>query len=141
MISVLVRLYPIVPVILLTVTVFLLRNCKNKAAHYNECPGIITGFHENTAETRLGSYETKAISPVVSYTVAGRSYEFIGKYCSTAMKVGDEVPVMYHKDDASKAAIKTGVYFGPIVTGALALLSLLPIVICSILKSKGLISF
>lgn len=141
MISVLIKLYPIVPIILLVVTILLVFNCKNKINRYNECVGTITGFYENTAETRLGSYENKAISPIVSYTVNGKSYEFIGKYYSTTMKVGNEVNVMYDKDDVSKATIKTGLYFAPIITGALTLLFTLPIIIYIILTSKGIINF
>lgn len=141
MISELLKLYIIVPIVLLAVTILLIFNCKNKINRYNECIGTITSFHENTAETRLGSYENKAISPVVSYTVDGQSYEFIGNYYSTTMKVGKEITVMYDKDDASKATIKTGLYFAPIITGSLTLLFILPIIIYIILKSKGIINF
>lgn len=140
-ISVLIKLYPIVPMILLVVTILLVFNCKNKISRYNECAGTIIGFYENTAEMHLDSYEHKAISPIVQYSVDGKSYEFVGKYYSTTMKVGDEVEVMYDKDDASKATIKTGLYFAPIVTGALTLLFILPIIIYIILNNKGIISF
>lgn len=141
MISMLLKLYTIVPIILLAVTIFLFFNCKNKINRYNECVGTITGFYENTTENRVGSYENKAISPVISYSVNGHSYEFIGNYYSTTMKVGNEITVMYEKDDASKATIKTGLYIAPIITGSLTLLFILPISIYVILKNKGIINF
>jgi len=57
------------------------------------------------------------------------------------MKVGQEVKVLYNKEDNSKATIKTGIYFAPIITGGLTLLFILPIIIYLVLKSKGIISF
>lgn len=141
MISVLLKLYPIIPIVLLTVTVLLSINFRSKTSHYSECTGIITGFYENTTENRLGSYENKAISPIVSYSVDGKAYEFIGNYYSTSMKVGNEVNVIYDKNNVSRATIKTGLYFAPIITGSLTLLFLLPIIIYFILKSKGIINF
>lgn len=139
--SVLIKLYPIIPIVLLIVTVCLIVNSKNKLERYHECVGTIVGFYENTAETRLNSYESKAISPVVSYSVDGVSYEFIGKYYSTTMQEGNKVSVMYNKNDPSKAAIKTGLFLAPLITGALTLLFVLPIVIYIVLKSKGLVNF
>lgn len=141
MIDLLLKLYIIVPVILLVVTIILIVNANNKMAKYDVCQGTIIKFYENTSELRVGSYETKAVSPVVSYTVNGKSYEFIGNYYSTTMKVGQQVDVMYSKTDVSKATIKTGLYFGPAITGGLTILFILPIIIYIVLKSKGLINF
>lgn len=141
MASVLIKLYIIVPIILLIVTIFLIRNCKNKINQYNECVGTITGFYKNTSAIRHGSSENVAISPIVTYTVNGETYEFVGNYYATTMKVGNEVNVMYNKQDNSKAVIKTGIYFAPLITGALTLFFIIPIIVYVILKSKGLINF
>lgn len=141
MIEILMKLYVLVPIILLVVTLVLIVNGNNKMNKYNECTGIIVRFYENTSELRTDSYETKAVSPVVSYSVNGRTYEFTGNYYSTSMKVGQEVKVLYNKEDNSKATIKTGIYFAPIITGGLTLLFVLPIIIYLVLKSKGIISF
>lgn len=141
MIEILMKLYVFVPIILFVVTLILIVNGNNKMNKYNECTGTIVRFYENTSELRVGSYETKAVSPVVSYSVNGRTYEFTGNYYSTSMKVGQEVKVLYNKEDNSKATIKTGIYFAPIITGGLTLLFILPIIIYLVLKSKGLISF
>lgn len=141
MIEILMKLYVFVPIILFVVTLILIVNGNNKMNKYNECIGTIVRFYENTSELRVGSYETKAVSPVVSYSVNGRTYEFTGNYYSTSMKVGQEVKVLYNKEDNSKATIKTGIYFAPIITGGLTLLFILPIIIYLVLKSKGIISF
>ena len=141
MIEILMKLYVFVPIILFVVTLIFIVNGNNKMNKYNECTGTIVRFYENTSELRVGSYETKAVSPVVSYSVNGRTYEFTGNYYSTSMKVGQEVKVLYNKEDNSKATIKTGIYFAPIITGGLTLLFILPIIIYLVLKSKGIISF
>ena len=141
MIEILMKLYVFVPIILFVVTLILIVNGNNKMNKYNECTGTIVRFYENTSELRVGSYETKAVSPVVSYSVNGRTYEFTGNYYSTSMKVGQEVKVLYNKEDNSKATIKTGIYFAPIITGGLTLLFILLIIIYLVLKSKGIISF
>ena len=99
MIEIFVKLYIFVPIILFVVTLLLIANGNNKIKKYNECTGTIVRFYENTSELRVDSYETKAVSPVVSYSVNGRNYEFIGNYYSTSMKVGQDVKVIYNKKD------------------------------------------
>lgn len=141
MVNILMKLYVIVPAVLLIVTIALVANGYNKTKKYNECTGTIVRFYENTSELRVGSYESKSISPVISYSVSGKTYEFTGNYYSTSMKVGQEVKVLYNKEDNSKASIKTGIYFAPVITGGLALLFILPLIIYAVLKSKGIISF
>lgn len=141
MIEILIKCYTIVPIVLFIVTLILIVNGNNKMNKYNECSGTIVRFYENTSELRVGSYETKAVSPVVSYSVNGKTYEFTGNYYSTSMKVGQEVKILYNKADHSKATIKTGIYFAPIIMGGLTLLFILPIIIYAVLKSKGFINF
>lgn len=130
----------VVPMILFVVTVTLIVNGAHKLENYTECAGIIVRFYEATspASTDFGK---KAISPVVSYTVNGRKYEFIGHYCSTSMKVGQKINILYNHEDPSKATIKKGLYVAPMITGALTLLFTLALVIFVVLKNKGLISF
>lgn len=141
MIEILIKCYTIVPIVLFIVTLILIVNGNNKMNKYNECSGTIVRFYENTSELRVGSYETKAVSPVVSYSVNGKTYEFTGNYYSTSMKVGQEVKILYNKEDHSKATIKTSIYFAPIIMGGLTLLFILPIIIYAVLKSKGFINF
>lgn len=141
MIDLLIKLYILVPAILLVITIGLIVNLNIKIAKYKVCQGTIIGFYENTSELRVGSYEKKAVSPIVSYTVNGHTYEFVGNYYSTSMNIGQQVNVMYSKADASKATIKSGLYFAPAITGGLTILFILPIIIYIVLKSKGLINF
>ena len=139
--SVLIKLYVLVPLILLIVTVLLIVNGRKKLKKYNECKGMIIGFHKNTSEIGLNAYEHKAISPIISYVVDGERHEFVGGFYSTTMKEGKEIDVLYDKTDPSKAVVKTGVYFAPIITGALAVFFIVPIIVYAILRSKGLVVF
>lgn len=140
MLDMILGLLIVVPLILLAVTVVLAVNSYKKLKKYKQCTGVIVKFYEGepVAPDRFGEI---AISPVISYTAGGKNYEFIGNYCSTSMKVGQEIQILYNEENPAKATIKTGLYFGPIVTGALTLFFASALVIFLILKSKGIISF
>ena len=126
-------------IILLAVTAVLVVHGMRRNASFLSCTGTIIGFYENSAEGRVGSYENTAISPVVEYKVNGTRYEMIGKYYSTSMKVGGTVEVLYSEEDPSVASIKTGLFFAPIVTGALAAAFLLLYIVFCIVKNKGIL--
>lgn len=136
----LVLLFIIVDVILYMITAFLLMNVRSKHKNYVECTGTIIDFHLSKPEMP-GSHYSKEISPIVSYEVNGNKYEFIGKFYSTNMKVGKKVKVFYHKEDYSKASMKGFVYFAPLITGGIAIVFMIPIIILFMLKSNDIISF
>ncbi len=129
-----VKLYPIIPSALLVVTVVLCWNLYNKSTKYNETKGIIVDFYETTSEMRVSMDAVKAISPIVVYEINGREYRFIGNYCTTNMKIGDTVKVLYDKTYPEKALIKTGLYIAPLITGGLCVLFILPIIVSVIYK-------
>ncbi len=139
MLNTFIMLFPIIPIILLVVTICLGVNAHNKLSNFSECPGTIVDFYENTSELRVGTDATKAISPIVVYNVNGREYKFTGNYCSTSMKVGDTVKVMYDSNNYENATLKTGLYVAPIITGGLALFFGIACIILFVLKSKGII--
>lgn len=141
MLEIFFRYFFIVPLILLIVTVILIVNSSNKLKHYEQCTGVITGFYENKSAVRVDVGETKAVSPIVSYQVDGRQYQFTANYYSTNMKVGQEVKVLYNMDDHSKASIQTGLYVGPLITGCLTLFFIIPVVVFAVLRSKGILNF
>ncbi len=126
-------------IILFIVTVFLVISGVKKNLSYNECNGTIVRFYENSSEGRVGSYETVSISPVVKYEVKGKEYEFIANFYSTNMKIGQETTILYDPADPSKAAIKSGTFFAPIVTGALAVVFLIAAIVYFIIKANGMI--
>lgn len=128
-----------VSLILLIATVLLIINGAGKLKNYSECMGVIEGFRENKGN--LQEIGERSFSPVISYTVNGQKYEFIGDYGSTMMKVGQKISILYDQEDPSKATVKQRLYFAPIITGALTLFSTLALVIFIILKSAGLIHF
>lgn len=134
MLNLILILLIVVSAILLTVTVILIMNSSQKLKSYRECIGTIIKFYENSSPMRVGSEAHKAISPVVSYTVNGKTYEFIGNYCSTWMKVGDKINILYNNEDHSKATIKKGLYVAPMIIGALTLLFALALVIFVVLQ-------
>lgn len=140
MLEILMNLYFIVPLILLVITVLLIISGTNKLKQYGECTGTIVGIFENTSGPFVDAGE-KRVSPIVSYSVNGQNYEFIGNYYSTNMVVGQEVKVLYNKDNHAKASIKTGIFFAPIITGALTIVFIIPIIIFVVLKSKNMINF
>ena len=140
MIEILMKLYIVVPLILLIVTVVLIFNIVKKANRCEECMGEIVAFRKSTAYG-VDSYGKKAISPIVEYQVKGQKYQFVGNYYSTNMTVGKKVNVMYDKNDFAKATIKTGIYVAPIITGGLAIFFILPIIIFAVLKANNMINF
>lgn len=129
----------VVSFILVIVTVVLGINGAKKNATFQECNGTIIKFYESSSEGTVGSYENVSISPVVEYTVNGTRYEFIGKYYSTNMKIGQDITVLYNPNDPSVASIKSGTFFAPIVTGVLAVVFLIPAIVYFIIKSKGIL--
>lgn len=135
------KFFVIVPVILFVITVILGVNSGIKLKTYHECTGTIVGFYETNAPETYDSDAHKTVSPVVSYTVDGKNYEFIGSFYSTDMKVGKEISILYHNEDPSNATMKSGLYFAPAVLGSLTLFFTLFYVTLIILKSKGLIRF
>lgn len=141
MTNILLKLYVLIPLILLMVTVLLIIKGNKKLKQYSECKGVIIGFYKNTSEIGLNAYEHKAISPIISYSVNEKEYEFIGNVYSTTMKEGKEVKVLHDKTDPSKAVMKAGILFAPLITGALAVFFVVPVIVYVILKSKGLVIF
>lgn len=135
------KLFFIIPTILFVVTVILSVNSSMILKTYHKCTGTIVGFCETTAPGNMDSDANKTISPVVSYTVDGEDYEFIGNYYSTSMKVGQEITALYHNEDPSNAIIKSGLYVAPAVLGALTLFFTLFYVALIILRRKGCILF
>lgn len=126
-----------VPLIFLTVTVGLSVNSCKKLKHYSECTGIIERFHEQ--KTPMSDTGKVSISPVVSYQVNGKSYELMGNYCSTRMKIGQEISILYCNEEPSKATIKKGLYVAPMITGGLTLFFGMALVGFLVLESKGII--
>lgn len=133
-----IKYYFIIPTILIAITVGLTIHGVKKRNKYMECEGVITQICKTTSHTSPG--ET-ALYAMVAYTVNGHSFEFHANYYSTSMKVGDKITVLYDPNDYSKATIKTGTYAAPLIVGALALFSIIPLIIFTILRSKGILTF
>lgn len=139
MVNIIFKVIGAVAIALAIITIILVVSATNKNKTMATCQGKIIKFYENSAEARVGDYENASISPVVTYEINGQTYEFIGNYYSTSMKIGDEVEVLYNKDDVSKATIKKGLFLGPIITGALSVGFILAYGLYLIIKTKGLI--
>lgn len=126
----------VVSLILFIVTVILLVSANSKKKDSYECTGIIVDFYKSNTLADFNSSRTYTISPIVSYSVDGKTYEFIGSFYSTNMKVGQEVKVLYNKDNPADAAVFSGLNLAPIITGLIALVFLLPPIVYFLLKTK-----
>lgn len=135
------KLFIIIPVILFVVTVILGANSAIKLKTYHKCTGTIVGFYETASPGNSDSDAHKDISPVISYTVDGKDYEFVGNYYSTSMKVGQEISIVYPIENPADATIQEGLYFAPAVLGGLTLIFASFYIVFVILKRKGHIQF
>ncbi|HHT15191.1 MAG TPA: hypothetical protein GXZ86_04875 [Clostridiales bacterium] len=115
-------LYLIAPAILLIVTLILVRHAFKKLDNCLPTEGTIVRFQK-----------TSSMMPVVSYNVDGVDYVFVGNYSSSRMRIGQSIKILYSIDDHSKATIKAGLYLAPIITGGIALLFLLPVIVMLVL--------
>lgn len=139
MLQFLLNLLFLVPLVLLIVTIVLIVNGHMRLRGSGQCTGVIVDFYRATAAGAVSSGEHVAISPVVSYTVFGQTYRFIGKYYSTNMKIGSQVTVLYDLQNPSNATIKTGVWLGPLITGMLTLFFTIAVIIVYILRNTGIL--
>lgn len=137
-----ITVFLIAAIILLVVTFFLCVNVYIKNKKYVKCTGEIIDFDiaKSTMHMDYRSYQ-RYIWPIISYTVDGINYVYKGNFYSTNMKVGKKVTVFCHKEDYSKASMKGFVYFAPLITGGIAIVFMIPIIILLILKSNGIINF
>ena len=135
--SVLLRLFPIVPLVLLIVTLALTVSARNKLKNCGECTGTILRMEKFTSASGSTLDGESTIAPVVEYEVDGQRYEFVGRYASSSMKAGDRVQVLYDRADHSKAYIKNGVYAAPLILGAVTAVSLIALVILLALRGRG----
>ena len=122
----------IIPTIFLIITIILIIKLLKRNKEYVESVGIITDFYKNTSEMFLDDYETVAISPVITYEVNGTKFEFIGNYCSTTMKVGDKIKIMYKRNNPKKATTKQGLI---LAIKVLAIFTIASFIVLIILQS------
>lgn len=138
MMNVIFKIYPIVPLILLIVTVIFSVGAVKKNNNYTKGIGTIISFHEERSEAKITEDANRVISPVISYEVNGTKYEFIGTYYTNSMKIGDNIEIMYDANNPGNATLKAGLLVVPIITGGLTLLFGLGYIILIVLKSKGI---
>lgn len=119
----------IIPTIFLIITIVLIIRLLKRNKEYVESVGTITDFYKNTSAIFLDDYETVAISPVVTYEVNGKKFEFIGNYYSTTMNVGDKIKIMYKRNDPQKATIKKELNFAIIVLGTFTIVSFIVLIV------------
>lgn len=139
MMNVIVKIYPIIPLILLVVTILLTVSGIKKNNGYVKTTGTIVSFHEERSEAKISDDANRMISPVITYKANGNEYKFVGTYYTSSMKIGDNIEIMYDENNPSNAALKAGLFVVPIITGGLTLLFGLGYIILIVLKSKGII--
>ena len=98
-----------ITLVLLTVDILLIAKMINRKNNYIRCVGTVTKINRQQAR---GSDGNKTyIYPTVSYTVNGNQYEFQGNYGSKNMTTGDNVLILYHKNDPSRATMQKALPF------------------------------
>lgn len=129
-----IALFSIVVTVLLVITIYLIMNTQNTLETYSNGTGRIVGFYE-----KKDMYDEEEINtyPIISYVVDGKSYEFEASYYSSTMQMGQEIPLMYAKENHSDVIIKGGLYIAPIITGSLTLVFCIVVIVFVILKKTG----
>ena len=125
-----------VTTIFLLITAMLCIKGKKKSKNYVECTGTILRLNRRTAAGR-GTEPVDEVSPVVAYEVNGQKIEFEGRYCTTSMKAGDTVSILYDPENPKKAVLKKGLLVAPLITGCLGIASLIAMIIVWLLKQNG----
>jgi len=138
MMNVILKIYPIIPLILLIVTILFTVSGVKKNNSYVKTTGTIVSFHEERSEARISDDANRMISPVITYKVNGNEYKFVGTYYTSSMKIGDSIEIMYNANNPGDASLKAGLFVVPIITGGLTLLFGIGYVILMVLKSKGI---
>ncbi len=110
-----------------------------KRSHYIEYMGTIERISKRTSPGEHA--DRQIIFPIISYTVCGKKYEIEGIGCSTNVKIGEKVEILFYEDDPSKAIVKKGLYFTSFVTGIVGLAFTAAFIIIAALKYAGLIPF
>lgn len=124
MIDMIMRLYVIIPLILLIVTVFLIRNSYKKLKKYKRGEATLIELKWISRRNNMGYI------PIVEYEVNGEKYTSEFNYYSSGMKVGDKVDILYDENDLGKrvASLK-GLYVAPIVLGSMTIFFFIPFIL------------
>ena len=91
------RAFVFVCLILIIVTVILVVSAIKKTENYLSSTGSIIGFHESSNAASVDSYNEKNIAPIISFNANGQTYEVLGNFCSTSMKIGDKIDILYEQ--------------------------------------------
>ena len=122
----LVKLYPIIPVILIIIAVCTAISAFRKYTNSVEAEGIITELKMNTAAITRSSDNSYMMYPVIEYDYDGTRYSFSANYATSSMRIGDRVKILIKKTDPSKAVIKQGLFVAPLIVGGLAIVFIIP---------------
>lgn len=85
---------------------------KNK---YGVANGIIENFYKDTSSIFLNDGESYKISPIISYEVNGKPYQFVGDFYTTSMKKGDNIKILFNKENPQKAKVFVSIYFAHLI--------------------------
>lgn len=125
----------------LSATLFTISICSyvgdsKKRKKYKECIGTIDRIWR-----RRSSSNHDIISPIIFYTVCGKTYKLIGTHYSKDMEVGQRVAVLYDPDDPSKAIMTKGLYGMSFGTGIVGAAFTVGFIVIAVLKHAGLLLF
>lgn len=124
-------IFIIVNIILFVVSITLFIKGLYKNKNYNTLTGEIISLKKRQD---MSDVEIDIISPVIKYLVNDKEYIFEGKYCSPKSKVGDKIEIFYDKNNPEIVSVKKGLFIAPIITGGIAIVFLVGLIIYFIIK-------
>lgn len=81
------------------------------------------------------------IIPLINYEVDGNPHEFKSDYYSTDMNIGDNITILYDKNNPDEAVVKESLYFLPSIFGftsaVFAILSAIFFISSRIIKKRS----
>lgn len=139
MLNLILTVLAIVSGISFTVMIVSFVNSTKKRKHYSRCMGRIQRIWKRRSPG--GPANQQLISPIVSYTVCGKTYEIVGTSYSKKIEIGQEVVVLFDENAPSKAIMKKGMYFMSVLSGIVGLAFAVGFLILTALNHVGLLSF
>lgn len=126
------KIFLVVSIIFVVVAAIVFVVDLNAQNNSEECVGTIVGFDIDVS----GADGDISKFPIVSYSVNGQDYKFVSNYYSSSMEAGDDVEVLYDRDNWSDATIKSGLFFIPIVFGIIAIVFGIVAIVMIVVRRK-----
>jgi len=133
MLNMITGLITIIDIILFIISISLFIKDNTKSKKYITTIGEIIDIKKRTGYTVDNDIYT-VLSPTIKYNVNNHDYYFNGFYANKNMQVGEKLEILYDKNNPENACVKKGMFIAPIITGGIAILFLIALIILCILN-------